>query len=78
MPVGVGITPYGVAYALVHDGWIHRRVGWFDGHHVAVLDRLAAAHRIHHQHNGAPFGMLIAGRAARASRSAGGLPDPSC
>ena len=30
VPVGVGVTLYGVVYALVHDGWIHRRVGWFD------------------------------------------------
>jgi len=59
VPVGVGITLYGAAYALVHDAFIHRRVGWFEGHHVAALDRLAAAHRLHHEHNGAPFGMLI-------------------
>jgi beta-carotene 3-hydroxylase len=64
VPVGVGITAYGIAYALVHDGWIHRRVGWFtnhrtDGRRVGTLDHLAAAHRIHHEHNGAPFGMLF-------------------
>ena len=59
VPVGVGVTLYGAAYALVHDAFIHRRVGWFGGHHVAGLDRLAAAHRLHHEHNGAPFGMLI-------------------
>ena len=29
VPVGVGVTLYGAAYALVHDGWIHQRVGWF-------------------------------------------------
>jgi beta-carotene 3-hydroxylase len=58
VPAGVGVTSYGAAYALVHDCWIHRRVGWFNGRHVGVLDRLAAAHRIHHEHNSAPFGML--------------------
>jgi len=82
IPVGVGVTLYGLAYALVHDGWIHRRVRWFDGHDVELFDRLAAAHRVHHQHNGAPFGMLAPvmprRRARSGSRSAGGLVDPSC
>jgi beta-carotene 3-hydroxylase len=59
VPVGVGVTLYGAAYASVHDGWIHRRVPWFEGRHSALLDRLAAAHRVHHDTNGAPFGMLI-------------------
>jgi beta-carotene 3-hydroxylase len=78
VPVGVGITAYGIAYALVHDGWIHRRVGWFDGRHVAVLDHLADAHRIHHVRNGAPFGMLLPVVPRDLRGSAGGLPDPSC
>ena len=59
VPVGVGVTLYGAAYAAVHDGWIHRRVSWFDGRHSSQLDRLAAAHLIHHERNGAPFGMLM-------------------
>ena len=57
--VGAGVTLYGAAYALVHDGWIHQRVGWFANRHVASLDRLAEAHRMHHRHDGAPFGMLL-------------------
>jgi beta-carotene 3-hydroxylase len=59
VPVGVGVTVYGAAYAAVHDGWIHRRVSWFEGRHAPLLDRLAAAHQIHHERNGAPFGMLM-------------------
>jgi beta-carotene 3-hydroxylase len=64
VPVGIGVTLYGAAYALVHDAFIHRRVGWFathatDDRQVGVFDRLAAAHRIHHEHNRAPFGMLL-------------------
>lgn len=59
VPVGVGITLYGAAYALVHDGYIHRRVDIFGGRRHRVLDRLADAHRIHHLYNGAPFGMLV-------------------
>ena len=59
VPVGAGITLYGATYALVHDGWIHRRVDWFAGRHVATLDRLAEAHGLHHRHGGAPYGMLL-------------------
>ena len=59
VPVGVGVTLYGAVYALVHDGWIHQRVGWFANRHVAPLDRLAEAHRLHHRHGGAPYGMLL-------------------
>lgn len=59
VPIGVGITAYGAAYALVHDVYIHGRVGWFEGRRIAVFDRLAEAHRIHHLYNAAPFGMLV-------------------
>ena len=59
MPIGAGITLYGAAYALVHDVYIHRRVGLFGDRHVTLLDRLAAAHALHHQFGGPPFGMLV-------------------
>jgi len=58
VPVGVGVTLYGLAYALVHDVYIHGRVSLFGGRHWPLLDRLAAAHRIHHLYGGAPYGML--------------------
>ncbi len=61
VPVGIGITAYGVSYALVHDVYIHRRVNVpAIGHRrVPGLQHLAAAHRVHHQGNGAPYGMLM-------------------
>lgn len=59
VPVGIGITSYGAAYALVHDVYIHGRLGWFAGRRVAAFDRLAEAHRIHHLYNAAPYGMLL-------------------
>ena len=59
VPVGMGVTAYGAAYALVHDVYIHGRFGWFDGRRVATFDRLAQAHRIHHLYNAAPYGMLL-------------------
>ncbi|MGI9052040.1 MAG: beta-carotene hydroxylase [Ilumatobacteraceae bacterium] len=59
VPAGVGITLYGVAYALVHDVYIHRRVRLFGDRRISVLDHLAAAHALHHRFNGAPYGMLV-------------------
>jgi beta-carotene 3-hydroxylase len=58
VPVGVGVTAYGAMYALVHDLYIHDRLGWFRGRRVRVFERLAAAHRIHHLYGAAPYGML--------------------
>ena len=57
--VGAGVTLYGAAYALVHDVYTHRRVRVAQRLRLPVLDRLAAAHRIHHLYGGAPFGMLV-------------------
>ena len=59
VPIGIGITAYGAAYALVHDVYIHRRVGWFGDRKIATFDRLGDAHRIHHLYNAAPYGMLF-------------------
>lgn len=57
LPVTVGVTLYGVAYALVHDGYIHQRLP-VRGRHP-VLDRLAEAHALHHRFGGEPYGMLV-------------------
>jgi beta-carotene 3-hydroxylase len=59
VPAGVGVTLYGLAYALVHDVYIHGRLPLFRGRQVPGLERLAACHRVHHDRNGAPYGMLI-------------------
>jgi beta-carotene 3-hydroxylase len=73
VPIGVGITAYGAAYALVHDVYIHRRLRWFDDRRPALLQRLADAHELHHRFGGAPYGMLvpIVPRAIKARASAG-------
>ena len=58
LAVVAGVTAYGVVYALVHDVYIHRRLALFR-RPVAVLDRLAEAHRVHHRYGGEPYGMLL-------------------
>lgn len=59
VPIGLGVTAYGAAYALVHDVYIHGRLPLFGGRTVPGFERLAAAHRVHHRHDGAPYGMLV-------------------
>ncbi|CAB4547482.1 MAG: sterol desaturase family protein [Actinomycetes bacterium] len=68
VPIGVGITLYGTAYALVHDVYVHRRLGWFGDRTLPGLERLARAHREHHARNAAPYGMLVPVRARSGSR----------
>ncbi len=62
--IGVGVTMYGVAYAVVHDIYAHGRLPVFrgrgpdSGRPVAGLQTLAEAHRLHHRFGGEPYGML--------------------
>jgi beta-carotene 3-hydroxylase len=59
VPVGIGITAYGATYAIVHDLYIHQRLPLFRGRRIPVLEWLAASHRVHHERNAAPYGMLL-------------------
>lgn len=76
VPVGVGVTAYGLAYALVHDVYIHSRLRMFGERRWAIVDRLADAHRIHHRTSGAPYGMLLP-LVPRASRRPASGSRPS-
>ncbi len=72
--VAGGVTAYGLAYAFVHEVFIHRRIG------VNVRDRrylvwMRDLHQIHHSLGGEPYGMLFpvvseARRAEAARREA--------
>jgi beta-carotene 3-hydroxylase len=68
--VGSGVTAYGIAYLVVHDLYIHRRLGVLPGAGAALIRRLAEAHRIHHLYGREPYGFLLpvvpAGLRARA------------
>lgn len=59
VPIGIGITAYGAAYAIVHDVYIHHRLHWFGDRRVPLLEGLAAAHDVHHRTGRAPYGMLV-------------------
>ena len=68
-PIAVGVTAYGIAYLIVHEVVIHRRLP------IAVpvgryLGWLREGHRDHHVGGGEPYGMLlplVRERQARAS-----------
>jgi beta-carotene 3-hydroxylase len=57
--VGWGVTAYGVAYLVVHDLYIHRRLGTLPGSGSRLIRRLADAHRIHHLYGREPYGFLM-------------------
>lgn len=60
--IGAGISLYGVAYFLVHDLFIHRRVRLFGKTSSSYLRALDIAHKVHHKTKGRDgsesFGML--------------------
>ena len=56
--VGVGVTAYGIVYAVVHEIYIHERLPirlprW------RYLEWVKECHRIHHLFGGEPYGMLL-------------------
>lgn len=56
LPVGVGVTAYGAAYAAVHDLYIHGRFVRLPT--IRPLERLRYAHALHHRYGREPYGML--------------------
>ena len=78
--VAMGITVYGIIYAVIHDGLVHQRLfRWVPKSGYAK--RLVQAHKLHHatigKQGGVSFGFVIAGdpvrlkRALKAQREAG-------
>jgi beta-carotene 3-hydroxylase len=60
--IGVGITLYGIAYVLVHEGLIHQRIAFLKNTQNPYLLALRRGHAAHHKHlgkeDGECFGML--------------------
>jgi beta-carotene 3-hydroxylase len=57
--VGFGMTLFGVAYFLVHDGLIHGRLPVAFLARYAWARRVRDAHRVHHQRVGGPYGLFL-------------------
>jgi beta-carotene 3-hydroxylase len=70
--VGVGTVVYGLLYAVLHDGLVHRRLGFDLTPRSGYLKRLIQAHRLHHavrERDGAvSFGFLYAPPVRRLKR----------
>lgn len=56
--VATGITLYGVAYAYVHDVFIHERLR-LPVPRLRYFAWLRESHRVHHLFGGEPYGMLF-------------------
>ncbi|MFN3944927.1 MAG: sterol desaturase family protein [Allosphingosinicella sp.] len=73
--VGLGVAAYGVLYAFVHDGLVHRRFPFPKAPRRGYLKRLVQAHRMHHAVKGrtgaVSFGFLYAPRIDRLKRQLG-------
>jgi beta-carotene 3-hydroxylase len=57
LPIGAGVTAYGLSYAFVHELYIHRRLPFFTLR-IKWLEPLVDAHVLHHRFNGEPYGFL--------------------
>lgn len=64
--IGFGILMYGIAYFLVHDVFIHRRMKYLRQIDHPYFQALRKAHKVHHKHlgkeKGECFGMLLVPR----------------
>eukprot|EP00249_Psilotum_nudum_P006950 c20187_g1_i1 orf=602-1600(-) len=71
---GLGITVFGMAYMFVHDGLVHRRFPVGPIANVPHLQKVAAAHQLHHadKFNGVPFGLFLG---PKEVEEAGGLEE---
>jgi beta-carotene 3-hydroxylase len=76
--LGLGLSAFGLAYALVHDGLIHERLPLQFLLRSAFIRRVVAAHKVHHQRGEAPYGLFWgpielreAARRSRAQRAEG-------
>ena len=73
--LGLGMSVFGCAYLLVHDGFVHGRLPVESLARLRFMRRLRAAHCLHHQSGGAPYGLFsgpwVLDRARRRTGSTG-------
>jgi beta-carotene 3-hydroxylase len=64
--VGVGMTAFGLAYLVVHDGFVHQRLPVAFLGRWKYFRRVASAHGVHHRTGGAPNGLFAGPWVVRA------------
>ena len=57
--VGIGMTMFGAAYLVVHDGLVHGRLPVGALGRIPYFARVAEAHRVHHATGRAPHGLFL-------------------
>lgn len=69
--VGIGMTLFGGAYVVFHDGFVHGRLPlrWLGK--VALFARIRDAHRVHHGRGAAPYGFFLGPQELAAHRARG-------
>lgn len=69
--LGIGMTAFGVAYVIVHDGLVHERLPVRFLLRAPLLRDVVEAHRQHHlgSHGGLPYGLFFGPRELRRSRA---------
>jgi len=64
LPVGLGMTAYGISYFVFHDGIVHRRLPFRYNGRNAYMRRIMQAHWVHHatstREKAVSFGFLYA------------------
>lgn len=67
--VGIGMTLFGGAYVVFHDGFVHGRLPlrWLGK--VALFARIRDAHRVHHGRGAAPYGFFLGPQELAAHRA---------
>lgn len=56
--VSLGMTGFGVSYAVVHDGLVHGRLPVGFLRRFAWIRRIEAAHKVHHRDGAEPYGLF--------------------
>ena len=79
--VGAGMTAFGIAYVVVHDGFVHGRLPVRFLARVGWLRRVREAHAVHHARGAAPYGFFLGPqelkRTPRARGERPSAPPPS-
>lgn len=57
--IGLGMTAFGLGYALVHDGFVHGRLPLRFLRRIPYFERIRRAHLVHHGTGRAPYGFFL-------------------
>ncbi|HZF50348.1 MAG TPA: beta-carotene hydroxylase [Polyangiaceae bacterium] len=72
---GIGMTLFGVAYLIVHDGLVHGRLPVARLAKIPFFERIRAAHLEHHTRGREPFGLFLGPRELARATEHGRAPS---